>query len=264
LTDLLQKPMIINDMIVAAALSAALLGLMESDQQIAQCASETETTASAFVRKSFDFKQVKLYDGTRVTVAVANSACLAHNAVARVMIYAQTSSGYRLVLDDYSLPERVDVSAGGTATLASHESVTVVDQAAYVWNGKNYVFSPYRSTRYDVQIAQSRPYAIAVRFAPGTSATTLSGTVAGEFGDTYYFQARAGQRVAIALTRGARGGLTFSLFHESTELGPEGSRATTWTGTLPATGTYSLDVFGQPSDDPKIVPYALTLTLSSR
>jgi hypothetical protein len=254
-------------MMPAIALSASLVSALAGAKGIAECASEAGVTAAAFVRGNFDFKNLRLYDGTHVVVAESGSACLAHNAVTRVLVYAQTPAGYRLVLDDYSLPEQVDVSSDGTITLAAHETVEIMDQATYAWNGEKYVISPERSHRYDVSIGQGRPYVVRVRFAPGASSTVLSGSTAGGFGDDYEFDGRAGQRVTVQIVKGWSKNLRFDVYQdgrgdaEANSLTSLNERRT-WSGVLPANGTWKLDVYGDfKSDHQTTYPYTLVLTI---
>src|SRR5580704_6602619 len=110
--------------LAAATLAASLVSAMTGTAGIADCAKETGQSAEAFVRHNFDIRDLTLYDGTRVTLAVSQSPCLAHNAVNRVLAYARTpGGGYRLVLDDYGFDYNVDSSPAGTITLASHETM---------------------------------------------------------------------------------------------------------------------------------------------
>jgi hypothetical protein len=247
-------------LLAAATLSAALISAIAADRQNAECAKEVDTPVRAFVAKAYRFDRLRLFDGTKVAVAVSNSPCLAHNAVARVMVYAQTPAGYRLALDDYSLPEQVDAESDGTVTLVSHESVEVLVEAAYVWNGNRYVFSPYRSTMYDVALERRKPYAVLVRFAPGAGSTTLAGSVTATFGDSFDFTARAGQRVSIVLTRGDPKRVSYSVYQGDLEVAGD-ERARSWSATLAKTAAYRIDVFGTGGDDAKLVPYALVLTI---
>lgn len=247
--------------VAAAALSASLVALMSADAQIADCARASDVSPATFVRQGFDFKDVRLPGGTPATVAVSTSGCLAHNAVARVMIYARTPHGYRLVLDDYSLPEAVDVGPDGTVTLASHETVEIVDQAAYAWNGTGFVFAPYRSTRYDVALGESRPYERPLAFAPGASSATRSGSVFGLFGDTYTFTARAGQRVTVKLLHGDAGAIDVTIDDAGTEQ-LERVDERTWSGVLHRSGRFTLDVYGKTAPEGAVkVPYTVSIAI---
>jgi hypothetical protein len=241
---------------------------MTAADGIASCAAESGESAAAFVRHSFNTRDLTLYDGTRVTVAESHSACLAHNSVTRVLVYAQTRDGrYRLVLDDYGFPEQVGASTDGTVTLASHETVEIIDQATYVWNGEKYVFSPERSQRYDAGIGQGRPYVVRVQFASGSSSTVLKGSIAGGFGDDYEFDAHAGQRVTLQVVKGWSKSFLFDVYQvihggmdtrELTSLNP----ARTWSAVLPTSGTWKIDVYGAGTIDHETTyPYVLVLTI---
>ncbi len=241
---------------------------MAAAKGIAECADESGESAAAFVRHSFDTRGLTLYDGTRVIVAESQSACLAHNAVTRILVYEQMRGGaYRLVLDDYSLPEQVRATTDGTVTLAGHETVEIIDQSTYVWNGKTYVFSPERSQRYDVSIGQGRPYVVRVQFAPGTSSTVLRGSITGGFGDDYEFDAFGGQRVTVQVVKGWSKDSQFDVYQvirggiDTKELTSLNS-ARTWSGILPSSGTWNIDVYGaETMDHQTVYPYALVLTI---
>jgi hypothetical protein len=253
-------------MIAAAALAASLVSAMTRAPGVAACAGESGESAAAFVRHGFDTKDLTLYDGTRVIVAESRSACLAHNAVTRVLVYARAPGGYRLVLDDYGLPEQVGASTDGTVTLASHETVEIIDQATYVWNGKTYVLSPERSQRYDVGIGQGRPYVVRVRFAAGTSSTALRGSISGGFGDDYEFDAHAGQRVTIEVVKGWSKNFRFDVYQDvragTRELTSPLRPARTWSAVLPTNGTWKIDVYGADTMDHETTyPYALVVTI---
>lgn len=246
-------------MLIASALSASLISAMAGDRQNVDCAKEEGTPVRAFVTKSYRFRQLHLHDGATITVAVSTYGCLARNGVVRVLAYAQAPAGYRLVLDDYSLPEALSASNDGTIVLVSHESVEVLIEAAYVWNGAKYVFSPYRSSEYDVAIPTRRPYAVLVHFAPGANSTTLSGSVTTNLDASYDFWARAGQRITVVLTHGS-GLVRSSLFQGDDEISGS-ERGATWSASLPRSGTYRLAVWSSGHDDSKLVPYALVLSI---
>ena len=263
--------------LTTVTLGASLVSAIARADGIAECARESGESADAFVRRSFDTRSVKLYDGTRVSVAVSKSNCLAHNSVNRVLAFAQTSGAYRLVLDDYGFSYNVDALADGTVTLSSHETVDIIDEATYVWNGKKYVLSPERSYRYDVAIGQGRavgrseqerPYVVRVRFAPGTSSAVLKGSIAAGFGDSYEFDARAGQHVTVQVLKGWSKNFSLDVSRGSpgnsatTDLTPLLNTARTWSGVIPATGTWKLDVSGASAmDNSTTSPYTLVLTI---
>jgi hypothetical protein len=251
-------------LIVAGGLATAL----ERAAGVAACAKESSESAQSFVRRSFDVRKLTLYDGTRVAIAVSHSPCLAHNSVNRVLAYADTGPGWRNVLDDYGFDYNVAASGDGTVTLDSHETVDVVDEATYVWNGARYLLSRERSHRYDVALDSRRPYVARVRFARGASSAVLSGRVARGFGDDYEFDASAGQRVTIRILKGSSKLLRFNLYQDRpsavspTELTLSASPP--WNAALPESGTWKLDVYGAPAmDDRTASPYALVLTITA-
>jgi hypothetical protein len=234
---------------------------------IAECATESGQSAATFVRRNFKTTALTLYDGTHVILAESLSACLARNAVTRVLVYAQTPGGYRLVLDDYSLPEQIDASPDGTVAVAGHETVEIIDRTMWVWNGKTYVVSPERSQRYDVSIGQGRPDVVRVRFAPGASSTVLRGSIAGGFGDTYEFDARAGQRVTVHVVTGWSKNFQFDVYQvirggdDTRDLTTLNSTST-WSAILPTSGTWNVNVSGAESMDHQMTStYTLVLTV---
>jgi hypothetical protein len=249
-------------------LAASLLSAVMSAAGVADCAKESGETATAYVTHGFAVRELKLYDGTRVAVAVSHDPCLAHNAVNRVLVYARMpGGGYRIALDDYGFPDNVQASSDGTVTLASHETVEIVDEATYVWNGTRYVFSPERSHRNDVAVGQDRPYAERVAFARGTSFAVLAGSIAGGFGDDYEFEANAGQRVTIQMRGGFSKNLRFDVYRDRAgDRSPQElttlNSPRTWSAVLPASGTWKLDVYGVDTMDRETTePYSLVLTI---
>jgi len=198
-----------------------------------------------------------------MTVAIATDPCLGLGQSTRIFIYERTAGGYRRVLDDVTLPSLADISPDGTVTLPTHESIDVIFEATYVWNGTKYAFSGPRSHRYDVGLDQRRPYELPVRFAPGTSATTLSGSVAYTFGDDYVFQARAGQTVTIELTKHS-GRRPFISLYYGDEISSLAELFDTdrWSGQLLKTGTYNLLISGQEeSDETRLSTYTIRLAI---
>lgn len=222
-----------------------------SDRAIAACASESGRTPQSYVVYAFSLRQLTLRGGERMTVAIAIDPCLALGQSTRAAIYERIGSGYRRVLDAPTLPAFAQVSADGTATLPTHDSVEVILESTYVWNGTNYVFSAARSHRYDVALGERRPYEVPVRFAPGRSATTLAGTVAYNFGDEYVLRARAGQRISIRLQSEAGPPHTAASLYYDDQVSSlaQLNGATAWSGTLPQTGTYRLFLSGTNEHD---------------
>jgi|HubBroStandDraft_4_1064222.scaffolds.fasta_scaffold00020_3 hypothetical protein len=220
------------------------------DKQVSGCASQSGKTPQTYVAQAFDLRQIRLRTGERMTVAAASDSCMTLGQSIRMMIFERSAGGeYRRVLDTVTLPDTARVNANGTVTVATHDSIEVIFEAAYVWNGSNYVFSPAQSHRYDVALSERRPFERPVHFARGTGATTLAGTVAYNFGDDYVFDARAGQRIRIARLEGS-GRARISLYYngEISSLA-DLTDANQWGGKLVKTGTYHLYVTGTDEHD---------------
>jgi hypothetical protein len=245
-------------MLPAALLTSALM----RDTAVAGCARDAGKTSQAFVASAFDFSSVTLRRGERMTVAVATDPCLALGQSTRIMIFQRTINGYRRVLNDVTVPGLQSIGTDGTATLPTHDSMEVMFEATYVWNGMAYVFSGPRSHRYDVALDERRPAEIPVTFARGGYATTLLGNVAYNFGDEYVFRARAGQKLTIALTKYAGTYPSISLYYGDDISAVAEIRTAGWSGTLPKTGPYHLLIDGtDESDDTRRFTYAIRLAI---
>ena len=249
-------------------LAASLLSAVMSAAGVADCAKESGETATAYVTHGFAVRELKLYDGTRVAVAVSHDPCLAHNAVNRVLVYARMwRSGIVSCSTNDGLSDNVEASSDGDATLASHETVEIVDEATYVWNGTRYVFSPERSHRNDVAVGQDRPYAERVAFARATSFAVLAGSIAGGFGDDYEFEANAGQRVTIQMRGGFSKNLRFDVYRDRAgDRSPQELTTLKFPAHLERRSagerTWKLDVYGVDTMDRETTePYSLVLTI---
>jgi hypothetical protein len=242
---------------VPAALAAAVV----RDQAVAQCALEEGVDGGAYVVRAFDLRNLRLRTGERMVVAVATDACLFLGQSTRLMIFERRDGAYRRVLNDVTLPDVARIGKDGTAVLPTHETMETIFEAAYVWNGSVYAFSPSRSAIYDVSLGSRRPYQIPVKFTPGTHEATISGGVALNFGDRYAFAARAGETLTIVLVRHAGRGPRIYLAHGDHEQIADLS-AGSWSARLPNTGTYIVGVFGtgEPSAT-TITTYVLRLTI---
>jgi len=179
---------------------------------------------------------------------------------ASVFIYEATSQGYRRVLDSVALPGFVTVSKDGTATLPTHQTMQTMFESTYVWNGKAYVFSAQRSHLYDVSLGERRPYEIPLRIAP-RSGVTISGHTALNFGQTYTFNARAGQRLTLDVIKFTGRRPVIALYHGEDRL-RESIDAPNWTGKLAQDGTYSLTVLPyDENDESRVSAYSFRVTL---
>jgi hypothetical protein len=240
-----------------------LTSALMRDNAVAGCARDAGKTPQTYVASAFDFSSVTLRSGERMTVAIAIDPCLALGQSTRIMIFQHTTNGYRRVLSDVTVPGLQSVGTDGTATLPTHDSMEVMFEATYVWNGTAYVFSGPRSHRYDVALGERRPAEIPITFAPGAYATTLSGNVAYNFGDEYVFEARAGQKLTIAPTTWDARRTSLSLYYGNDISALAEIRAAGgWSGTLQKTGTYRLFIDGtDESDDTRRTVYAIRLTI---
>jgi hypothetical protein len=241
-----------------ALLSIALM----RDKTVAACARDSGKASQAYVSGAFELHDVTLRGGERMTVAIATDPCLALGQSTPIMIFERIPDGYRRVLDDVSIPGLADVSQDGTVTLPTHESVEVIVETTYVWNGTAYVFSASRSRLYDVALDERKAYEIPVHFAPGTTEMSLSGSVALNFGDEYVFDGRAGQKITIDLAKyaGRRPGVSLYYRAETSTLAELGD-AGTWSGRLPKTGTYHLFVSGRDERADTRSTYAIRLSI---
>ena len=237
-----------------------LVAAMMADAQVAACAAEANKPAQAYIPQAFSLRNVTLHSGERMTVAVATDECMFLGQSSRIMIFEHATVGYRRVLDGVTLADFVHVSGDGTVVLPTHETMETIFEAAYVWDGKTYVFSAPRSHIYDVPLSQRRPYEVPVRFAPGAFSTTLSGSVALNFGQQYIIQARAGQTMMIELTKYTGHSPIISLSYGKRTLAE--LDADRWIGALPLTGAYQLIVLGSGEPDATLVStYAIRLEI---
>lgn len=238
-----------------------LVPTLMRDDRVATCAKEAGKTARAYVEGAFDLRKVRLRTGERMTVAVATDSCLMLGQSTQIFIFERIPAGYRRVLGDVTLPDRADVREDGTVVLPTHETMETIFEATYVWNGNTYAFSGPRSHIYDVTLGKRKPYQVPVRFAHGTFGTTLSGSVALNFGEDYTFRARAGQRLTIDLSRYAdrRPSVVLS-YGEGEHVVADVFNTNRWSGALPHTGSYDLVVLGSDDTDvTRISGYTLRL-----
>lgn len=242
-------------MIIDAALVAALM----QDKELRQCVADMGAEPAAYIASSWEFRRLTLRSGERMTVAIAKTGCLVSQNSA-VRVYRKIDGHYHLVFSDNAMPETVDASSDGTISLAAHDTIDTIVEPVYAWNGKTYAFAPEQSHVFDISVEQRRPYQSPIHFAAGTSSAEVRGTFSENFGNTYVFIAKAGQRATIELLehRGLAPGVSLS-FGNHTVADLDGSR---WSGALPFSGTYSLDVFGfDLPDHSTLLPYALRLTI---
>jgi len=231
------------------------------DKDASECAGESGLTPAAFVSHALELKDVPLRSGPRMTVAASTDGCLAVGQSARILIFEKTPGGYKRVLKSVTLPDWWHVNADGTATLPTHESMDVIVEATYVWNGMDYEFSPQKSHRFDVALDERRPYEILLRPVRGTP-TAISGTVAYNFGNDYVFTAHAGETITLELINhvGSRPFVALGHDDDISHVGELG-RASRWSGKLMKSGTYYLRISGADESDEQLSRYSLRLTI---
>lgn len=244
---------------------AALVAALMSDKAFRSCvASAGQGAPSASVAKDFDFRALTLHSGAPMVVAVGRDVCGWQGQAARVLIYERTPAGYKLVLDEFSLPEQVSANADGTVGLAAHETMNTILQSTYVWNGTKFAFSPERSSVYCVgpDRDNERPYELPIHFPRGASSMVLRGTASDNCGQRYSFIARAGQRVKVERLTPQPANLRIPVFLDFGNDEVAEMSGDAWSGTLTRSGKYVLDVFGSDQrGDIGLQPYALRLTI---
>ncbi len=237
-----------------------LVAAMMGDEQLASCVRDSGRPARAYVASAFDVRRVVLRGGEQMTVLSATDDCMFRGQSARIAIFERSARGYRRVLDDFTIPGLAAVGSDGSAVLPTHDSIDTIVESAYLWNGDRYVFSSAASHVYDVPLGQRRPYEIAVRFAAGSSGTTLTGTVARNFGDRYVFRARSGQTIVLRRAGSEPCRADVAVFFGDVEIALLADRP--WRGTLAHTGTYDLIVDGSGAcEENAPSSYALSLTI---
>jgi len=99
-----------------------------------------------------------------------------------------------------------------------------------------------------------------VRFAPGTSSTTIRGAVIRGERDRYYLGAKAGQTMSVKITSIEKNAVFQIYFHGEEESLPgagDDDDATNWSGQLPIDNEYVIVVGGTRGN----ATYALTISI---
>lgn len=243
---------------------AALVAALMRDKDFRSCVNSERGAAAASAVQDFDFRRLTLYSGVPLVIAVGRSDCGWQGQAARVLAYERTPSGYRLVLKDFSLPDKVVAKPDGTLSLAAHETVNTIVESTFVWTGTKYAFAPDRSSIYCVgpERDNRRPYELKIRFAAGTSSTVLRGTAFENCGQTYSFIARAGQRMTIERLTPQPRDLQIPIVLDFDGANVAYVNGDRWSGTLKRSGKYVLDVFGTDQrGDIDLQPFAIRLTI---
>jgi hypothetical protein len=99
-----------------------------------------------------------------------------------------------------------------------------------------------------------------VRFAKGTSSTTIRGAVIRGQNDRYYIGAKAGQTITVKVTSTQKNAVFQIYFHGEEESLPgagDGDDATNWSGQLPIDNEYVIVVGGTRGN----ASYTLTISI---
>ena len=99
-----------------------------------------------------------------------------------------------------------------------------------------------------------------VRFAPGTSSTTIKGGVVRGDRDRYYIGAKAGQKMTVKITSLEKNAVFQIYYHGEEESLPgagDGDDATNWSGELPIDNEYVIVVGGTRGN----ASYTLTISI---
>jgi hypothetical protein len=242
-----------------AGLTAALL----RDRKVASCAREATGDAAAYARGAFQRREMALPGGRRAVVALAVDPCLALGQSTRIMIFVRAGAGYHRVLSSVVVPGLERIDSDGTVTLPTHETMEIMYEAVYVWDGKTFVAAPLRSTLYDVALGQRWKYEEAIRFEPGATSIVLHGTTAFNVGHTYLFSARAGQHATVALLQRSSPAQAVALYYaEDTSAVGALHGENSWSGVLPKSGRYELLVLGTDAAHvERTSPYELQLKI---
>jgi hypothetical protein len=99
-----------------------------------------------------------------------------------------------------------------------------------------------------------------VHFAPGTSSTTIKGTVIRGENDRYYIGAKAGQKMTVKVTSAEKNAVFQIYFHGEEESLPgagDGDDAMNWSGELPIDNEYVIVVGGTRGN----ASYTLTISI---
>lgn len=259
---LLSSVALIASILAESSRPPGLVAAITQDKTVDDCAKESGKSPQAYVFEAFDLRRVRLHGGEQMIVATATDPCLALGQSTRIMIFQNTSDRYQRVLDDVTLPGLARVGSDGTVMLPTHESMDVIFEASYLWNGASYVFAPLRSHRYDVALGERRPYEVALRLVRGATATTLSGTTAYNFGEDYVFEATAGAILTIDFMKQSGIPPGVSLYYDDemssvVKLHAFGN----WAGKLRRSGTYRLLVSGgDESNETRLSRYVIQLS----
>ena len=206
---------------ISKSFPSALADALVRDPDVASCAKSAHAPSNAaYANANFDFSNVDLRDGARMTVVTGGGSCVCGNANCKVAVFVQDGNAYRSVLSDYGIDWKV--RPDGTAVVSSHDSAAVVLRTSYLWNGKVYEVSATEMVYLPSNIA--KPAIRDITFAPGTSSTVIRGDkLMLGFEDYWSFSARAGQTLTLTLIKRDPHFGSFSVRSEEATLGSASS-----------------------------------------
>jgi hypothetical protein len=222
--------------------------------QIAGACSAAETrdaVAKASVAKLGEI------DGRAVYLAGLQAPCLCGNVNCPYLVFRDDPRAPHVLLQTFGWDVRPIGAAKPLPQLRerAHDSALITDETIDTYRNGAYVVTAASRVRGDTGAA--KPDQIPLRFAAGTSAARVRGSVSLGWYDQYVFSARRGQTLRVdGVQSAARLDLVL--------IWGDGKRTELVPGTplaLPQSGSYLLHVEnGSPSDDPP-VPYAFTIAI---
>jgi len=239
---------------VSKPFPSALADALVRDPDVAACAQSAHAPSNAaYASANFDFSNVELRDGARMTVVTGGGSCVCGNANCKIAVFVRDGSAYRSVLSDYGIDWKV--RPDGTAVVTSHDSAEVVLRTSYRWNGKVYEVSAREMVYLPNNVA--KPAIRDITFAPGASSTVIRGDkLTLGFEDHWTFSARAGQTLTLSLIKRDPHFGSFSVRSAEATLGAASSG--TLQVELPQSLRYEIIVEG---GDASFSSYALNVTI---
>jgi hypothetical protein len=247
-----------------AALPGGLIDALMRQSSAQQCIKtqqnygDTVYPAREYLGRSLEVSTVKLRTGETIAVVTGTVGCFTAGLSSPVYAFQVEGSAYRVVLDDRAIPAMVKANADGTIELPNNELADTAVYLTYVWNGSRFVFSPQRSTRYQLALSINLPYQTDVHFASGTSSAILSGIYAYEFGPRYAVVVRKGQRITVEVL--SHTGTAPAIDVEIGDTWIANAVRSPWTGVAPRDGTYIVEIEGDQKTNDK--PYRFQLRLA--
>jgi len=235
---------------LALAISAAIASAVAAGRVGDGCTAAEVRSAIARA----DVRQLGTVGGDPVVLVSLTASCMCGNVNCPWLVVRAGRSA-TVLLTTYAFDVGVERSNEPLPRLRghAHDSALVTDEELDAYRGGRYVAVAVYRVRGDT--GARKPDAVPVRFAAGTSAARLHGSVTTGWYDSYTFGAERGQRLIVSNVT-SRGTVSLTLF------GPaDGNAVEVHAGvpvTLERSGTFRLSVDGA---DERATPYALTLSI---